>query len=242
MGRKRTTGDLPVERPLRLFVNDSELVTLMATPQDLEELAYGWLWSNKLIARVDDVVKLMVDADRALIWADIKGSVPAGGVRTISSGCGGGESITKWSEELPVVTGKLRVSGERLGRLFADFLQRAALYQETGGVHGAALAGVDSVVYVAEDIGRHNAVDKVIGWSLLNATDLSDRLILTTGRVSSEMLGKVARAGLAIVGSRTAPTDLAVKLAQAAAVTVVGYIRAAGYIVYSHEERITKEA
>lgn len=229
---------LPAERPLRIFVNDTELVTLMATPDRLEELICGWLWSNGLISAASEILKQLIDVDRAIVWAEIKGDVPDATTRTIGSGCGGGQLIADLSQELPKVGDDLRLSMARLLELQTGFLRDARLYKETGGVHGAAVANRDKVLFIAEDIGRHNAVDKVIGWSLLNSVDLQDKLILTTGRISSEMLFKAARAGLQIVGSRTAATDLAVKMAQESGVTVVGYLRGGQGIVYSHAVRL----
>lgn len=237
MIKPRTKENLPVERPLRLYVNDTELVTLMATPSDLEELTYGWLWSNELISSVADVRDLVIDTDRALIWAKVAAEVPENLSRTISSGCGGGALIGDWLERLPKIDSDFKISRDCLGRLFTQFLRQAPLYRKSGGVHGAALASADEIIYVTEDIGRHNAVDKVIGWSVIHQVGLADKLILTTGRISSEMLAKAARAGLAIVGSRTAATDLAVKLAEAAGVGLAGYIRAGNALIYAHLER-----
>ena len=238
MSEARPRG-LPVERPLRIFVNDSELVTLMATPDQLDELIHGWLWANGLISAASDLLKHFIDADRAIIWTEIKGEIPTVTTRTTGSGCGGGQLIADLSAELPKIDSDLHVSLARLGELQARFLAGAKLYKETGGVHGAALADPDQVLFIAEDVGRHNAVDKVIGWSLMNSVDLKDKLILTTGRISSEMLAKAAKAGIPIVGSRTAATDLAVKMAGVAGVTVVGYLRGERAVVYSHEERLT---
>jgi len=235
----KTRSALPAERPLRLFVNDTELVTLMATPDQLEELAYGWLWSNNLISAADDVLELLADADRALIWIKTRRELPPTLTRTVASGCGGGELVVKLTDSLPRVDSGLKVSLTELYDRQAEFLKQAVLYQRTGGVHGAALADADRVIHVAEDIGRHNAVDKIIGWSLKRSLDLSDKLILTTGRISSEMLTKAARAGLGLVGSMTAATDLAVKLAETAGVTVVGYIRKEKAVVYSRPERLS---
>ena len=239
MSGRRTQDSQPVERPLRVFVNDTELVTLMATPERLEELAFGWLWANALIADASDVTKLLVDAERSIIWSQIKGETPVAAVRTIGSGCGGGQLIADLSAKLPKVTGNLRLPLADLIELQADFMKSAKLYQQTGGVHGAALADAEKVIFVAEDIGRHNAVDKVIGWALMTAVPLTDKIILTTGRISSEMLAKAAMAGLPIVGSRTAATDLAVKLASEAGVTLVGYIRGKSAVVYAGKSRLT---
>jgi FdhD protein len=237
--KRRGREDLPVEHPFRFFVNDREIATLMATPEMLEELAVGWLWSNDLIESHADLNKLLVDIDRSIIWTEISGRLPERLNKTISSGCGGGTVLRDLTEAVPPNDGRLALPLELLSELFSDFLRRAEVYRKTGGVHGAALASANAVVFVAEDLGRHNAVDKIMGWSLINEIDLSDKIILTTGRVSSEMLFKSAKAGFQIVASLTAATDLAVKLATAAGITVAGYARGGRAVVYCHDHRLT---
>ena len=236
---KRNASQTPVERPFRFCVNDRTLVTIMATPELLEELAAGWLWSNDLIETAEEIKGIFCDVKRALIGVEISGEVPQTINRTVSSGCGGGALIADMSAALPKIEGDLKIAQPDLSRLMAEFFERASMYRETGGVHGAAIADRSEVKFVAEDIGRHNAVDKVIGWALLNKVDTSDQLILTTGRVSSEMRIKSARAGFSIVATRTAATDLAVSMAEQAGMTLVGYVRKNDAVVYCHPGRIT---
>ncbi len=228
----------PAERPLRVYVNDNELVTLMATPERLKELAFGWLWANGLIARASDVTQILIDAERSIIWARIKGEAPTVLKSTIGSGCGGGQMIADLTGRLPKVNADLKIPLAALSKLQADFMKQAVLYRQTGGVHGAALADPGGVLFVAEDIGRHNAVDKVIGWLLMNELPASDKIILTTGRISSEMLAKAATAGVPVVGSRTAATDLAVAMARQAGLALVGYIRGRDGVVYAGRKRL----
>ena len=238
MSGPRDASMLPVERPFRLIVNEREIVTLMATPQDLEDLAFGWLWANDLITEAGEVKQLMADAPRALIWVEISGKLPDTFTRTISSGCGGGALIADLSAQLPKLTSTLAVEVTTLARLMDDFFALSVLYKEPGGVHGAAVASPEEVLFVAEDIGRHNAVDKVIGRALRAGEPLEEKLILTTGRISTEMMMKSAKAGFPIVASRTAATDLAVELAVEAGITVAGYTRKGGAVVYTHPERL----
>ena len=233
-----TQFDLPVEKPFRLYVNDKQILTLMATPHQLRELIYGWLWSNDLIAGVADVTKLYIDTARSIIFVEIIGEAPQEIRRVISSGCGGGEMIGDFLDAMPEVESSYSTTMENLVDLQSKFLKNAVLYNKTGGVHGAALGHKDKILFVAEDIGRHNAVDKVIGWSLANAVEFDNKIILTTGRISSEMLFKVAKAGIPLVGSLTAATDLAVKLADKANITIVGYIGKRKASVYCGEERV----
>lgn len=233
-----TQFDLPAEKPFRLFVNDKMILTLMATPHQLDELICGWLWSNDLIASATDITKLYVDVTRSIIFAEIKGEAPREIQRVISSGCGGGEMIANFLDAIPEVQSSYRTTMENLIDLQVKFLKNAILYNRTGGVHGAALGHKDKILFTAEDIGRHNAVDKVIGWSLVQTVEFEDKIILTTGRISSEMLFKVAKAGIPIVSSLTAATDLAVKLADKAGITIVGYTGKRKAAVYCRAERI----
>ena len=109
----------------------------------------------------------------------------------------------------------------------------AVHYRASRGIHGAALADRDRVLLVAEDVGRHNAVDKLMGMALLRGISATDRILLSTGRVSSEMLLKAARMGVPVVASRTSPTEMAVALAEQLGVTVVGYLRGESLNLYA---------
>ncbi len=238
MTGRRSPEAVPVERPFRLLINEREIVTLMATPELLEELAVGWLWANDLIVGLDDVIRIMPDIPRSLIWVEIRGQLPQTLHRTVSSGCGGGALIADLSAKLPQVTSTLKVPSERLSQLMDDFFVRCTLYRETGGVHGAAVASASEILFVAEDIGRHNAVDKVVGMVLMAGDSLAEKVIMTTGRLSTEMMAKSAKAAFPIVASRTAATDLAIELAKEAGITVAGYVRKGGAVVYTHPERL----
>lgn len=238
MTGRRNSENLPIERPFIFYVNEREIVTIMASPDNLDELAAGWLWANDLISGAAEISRIMIDVERSIIWTEITGDVPQTFRRTISSGCGGGALIADLSAKLAHVVSPINLAMPALGVLMDDFFSRATLYKKTGGVHGAAIATTKSVEFVAEDIGRHNAVDKVIGWALLGDISLVDKLILTTGRISSEMMLKSAKAGFPIVASRTAATDLAVKLANEAGITLAGYVRKDAAVVYSHGERL----
>lgn len=121
------------------------------------------------------------------------------------------------------INDNLKISQNSIFRLFKEFQQRSTLYRTTGCIHAAALADENEILYIAEDVGRHNAVDKVIGWALLNRVDLKGKIILVSGRISSEMALKTAKWKIPIIVSRTAPTTLAVELAQKANLTLIGF-------------------
>jgi len=117
-------------------------------------------------------------------------------------------------------------------------LSSQELYRETGGVHTSALSDGEKILIVAEDIGRHNTLDKIAGRCLMENIWPDERILLTTGRISSEMLQKAARLGADAVISRTAPSSLAVEMAESLGITLIGYARRDRFNVYAHEERI----
>ncbi|MEJ5200034.1 MAG: formate dehydrogenase accessory sulfurtransferase FdhD, partial [Anaerolineae bacterium] len=158
---------------------------------------------------------------------------------TITSGCGGGITFADLTEAARPLVSDVRVTAGQLGRLM-QALQRT---QETRGVHSSALATGEELLVVVEDVGRHNTIDKLLGSCLMRGISTQDRILLSTGRISSEMLYKAARAGIPVVVSRTSPTSLSVALAAAWNVTLVGYVRRESLNVYHGQERvIMKEA
>jgi FdhD protein len=131
------------------------------------------------------------------------------------------------------------VTATQARALMHELLRASDLYREAGGVHSAALATPERIVIFRDDIGRHNAVDKIHGECFLNDVPVDDKLLLTTGRVSSEILVKAAKLGVAILVSRSSPTDLALELAGRTGITVIGQVRGGGLTVFSGVQRVT---
>lgn len=222
-------GDPPAapEQPVSLYVNAREAVTFLCTPSGLVELTVGWLFAEGLIESASEVQS--VGAACPELYRLYAYTVPdrwdeRRGLRALlTSGCGAGGP---WREELgqaySKVTADLTVSLEQLDRLLRQMLQEAALYKQVGGVHSAALATAETVVLHYEDVGRHNAVDKCVGRALTEGLDCSRLILLSTGRVSSDLAHKAARAGIPIVASLNSATTLALDVARQAGLTVVG--------------------
>ncbi len=124
-------------------------------------------------------------------------------------------------------------------RIAKDFQSRAKLWKQTGGVHACALAGGEGILLFTEDIGRHNAFDKVMGRALLEGIDVADKFVLMTGRVSAQIVSKAAACGVAMLVSRSAVTDLGIKLARRFGITLVGFLRGRRLNVYTGHERVT---
>jgi FdhD protein len=153
--------------------------------------------------------------------------------RILTSGCGGGITFRIDHRLFPRLESSLRVRPAQIGERMKDLFGAAVQYRRSRGIHGAALGDGDRLLLVAEDVGRHNAVDKIKGLALMRGIPTEDRILLSTGRVSSEMLLKAARMSVPLVASRTSPTEMAVALAEQLNITVCGYVRAETMNVYA---------
>jgi FdhD protein len=232
------TGHVVSEALVRLHVNGQELATMMCSPHELDVLALGFLANEDIIDRRADVrlVKVCPSLACVEVWLrDANRELPTHGV--ITSGCGGGITFADLTAGIEPLDSNLRVTPRQIGRLFGT-LQSG---QDTRGVHTAALADGETLLFVAEDVGRHNAIDRLRGRSLLEEIPTADRILLTTGRISSEMLNKAARMRIPVVASRTSPTSMSVALAQAWNITLIGYARRDSLNVYAGQARIAEE-
>ena len=223
------------EQPLTVYVNGERFLTLLCSPFDLEPLILGYLWMEKVIAGLDEVTGLSVSEVDGRADVTLTRPVTLPTERILTSGCGGGITFRIDPRLFPRVRSTLKVKPEALAARLHDLLRDALHYHASRGIHGAALADADRVLLVAEDVGRHNAVDKLKGLALLRGLPTDDRILLSTGRVSSEMLLKAARMGVPLIASRTSPTEMAVALAEQLGITVAGYVRGDGLNLYAGE-------
>jgi FdhD protein len=236
------------ELPVRLVLNNEPLVTLLCTPAELRELAVGFLLSEGLLRDKSSIKKLEVDEQEAAVRIELTGLPSdfskAFEKRTISSGCGKG--ITFTGSRTPddrrlEVTGQFMTLADIRG-LLAAFRNISSLYRETGGVHSAALCDDKKVLLFSEDIGRHNAVDKLIGKAFLQSIPVVNKVLLTSGRVTSEIVTKAGRNRLPILISRAAPSCMAISYAEDMGITLVGFARGDRMNIYTWPNRIkTKE-
>jgi FdhD protein len=235
-------GDRPVVRevPWTIHVNGQELVTLFCTPGKLNYLVLGFLAAEGLIESLDDVLLLQACEDQeGVMDVKLNGQAPSpSGHPILLSGCGRGITFDDLSGNYPKIESSLQVSMDQLSRLMREIRNKASIHQAAGGTHASALSDGDEILVMAEDVGRHNTLDKIRGECLFHGIPTRDRLLLTTGRVSSEMVTKAVKMGVPIVASRSTPTDLAVKLARDWQMTIVGYIRGRKMNVYSRPDRI----
>lgn len=231
-------SDVVSEFPLVLRVNDREMVTLIASPHDLRFLVAGFLRVQGFVSSVDDFLMLSVCNDYGIANVRIKAELPERLKPILTSGCGTGITFS-----LPTASGRKvverRVSPAAVFSLMDQLAVKAHLYKSHGGVHSAAVGDASgNLLLHAEDIGRHNTLDRIAGEALLRKVDIQESLFVTSGRVSAELAAKASALGLVVIASRTSPTDLAIKICQEAGITLIGYVKAAKFKVYSNPQRL----
>jgi len=231
------------ELPVTIILNDQELVTLLCSPTDLEYLAVGFLHSEGLLESKEEIKKILVDSERGVVRLEtVDGKELAQDVlfkRVISTGCGRGASFYSAADAASQkVESRMEISTDEVFALVNEFQHGSHLYLTTHGVHGAALCDRKSILVFGEDIGRHNAVDKIFGKCLLEDIPTDNRLLITSGRTTSEILHKIAKRGIPIIISITAPTNLGVRIADSLGITLVASVRGRKMNVYTGEWRI----
>jgi len=244
---EETVDKLILEAPFTIFLNGSELVTLLCTPEKMDRLALGFLKSEGLLQSPEQVESLRVREEEGIAEVELKDRSPLAeriyGKRAITSGCGKGTVFYHALDSLRSnpVRSKTTVSAQQIREHMQRFQELATVYKATGGTHSAALADLEQVLFFCEDIGRHNAVDKIVGECLLAGISLEDKILLTSGRLSSEILLKAAKLQLPVVVSRAAPTSLCVELAEKLQITLIGFARGRRMNIYACPERIKPE-
>ena len=246
---------VPAEEPLAIEINGRTLAVLMRTPGDEKALALGYCLSEGLLRSLSDVLLLhhcgtaeeeIPEAEgplagrnrvRLLVTPEAEAALPeTPAARWVFSGCAGVD-VAALGADLAVGREQLRVAPQMLWELVPSIARAQEAYRATGGIHAAALADESgTLVALAEDVGRHNAVDKVIGQAALAGR--SGVILVATGRASSDIVAKAARAHIPVVASFSSSTSLAVRLADAAGITLAGYLRRNRFTVYTHPERI----
>jgi len=234
-GAEEVKAEVVREQPLTVHVNGARFITLLCSPFQLEALVIGYLWMEKVIGRLEDIARLEVSEVDGRADVTLTQPVELPTERVLTSGCGGGITFRIDPRLFTRLDSSLRIRPAQLAARIKDLFGEAAHYRASRGIHGAALADAERLLVVAEDVGRHNAVDKLKGEALLRGIPTTDRVLLSTGRVSSEMLLKAVRMGVPVVASRTSPTEMAVGLAEQLGVTVIGYLRPDTLNLYAGE-------
>jgi len=241
--RKRMT----TEALCTIEVNGQSWVTLLCSPRDLDHLAIGFLFDAGVIESAAEVRDIRVIGGfnelETLVQVDLrcqKASLPSN--PTLTSGCSGGVTFFDIAAKRSPLVSNLRVKPEQVYDAMDQLmLEQAQLHRDVGGFHSAALSDGQSLLIVAHDVGRHNTLDKIAGAALCHGIPTRDRLLVATGRISTEMLAKAARMKVPVIISRNSPTGLATHLAREWRIMIAGYVRGQKMHIYSTEDRIASQ-
>lgn len=231
-------SEVIAEALVEIYVNGNALATIMCTPRDQVALALGFLKNEGLIDDLSELAVAHLSRDGCCVDVWLNHPISPPKERIVTSGCGGGVTFERPTESLPVLKDELTLEPDRLVGLLNQLHHPGSLHARTRGVHAAGLADRDGLLAQVEDVGRHNTIDKLVGTCLLGGIETRGRILLATGRVSSEMLRKGARMGCPIIASRNSPTSMSVAMAAAWNITLVGYVRRESMRVYAHPERL----
>lgn len=232
------------ENPLSVYLNHEELASMVCSPGGYEELAVGLLLSEGLLHQPEDIIEIAYREEEGILWIEtnVPQEKPGAYLSRHTAGYygkkwGGPQGIAAARKDKPSPSAT-QFQGEHLLNLINNLEEQALAFKRTGGVHSAALADQSGFLCRYDDIGRHNAVDKVLGYAFLNRINTDDKCLLLSGRIASEILLKAARADIPLVLSRSAPTGLTIDLAEEWNMTVVGFARGQRYSIYAHPERV----
>ncbi len=235
-------GNIIAEELVSIHVNGREIASMLATPQNQDWLAAGFLKNSQLIEAVDEIELLHVTRSGCCVDVWLSHELPQPERMIISSGCGGGVLFANPESISGTVDEPFTVLPLNLYRLFDQLQKQSELYARAGGVHASGLSDGEELMMMVEDIGRHNTVDKLCGRALLRGIPTQGLLLITTGRVASEMVMKAGIMGCPVIASRSSPTSLSVQIAEAWNITLIGYVRRHSLRVYTHPERVQNPA
>ena len=232
------------EVPLTIFLNGQEIITLLCTGAHAESLAVGFLKSEGLLKERKNLKDVIVDDELQTVHVFTNESTSLAeqlyGKRTITSGCGKGTIFYNVLDSLqsqPIET-KLTIKADQVRHLMTELHSRSVLYRKSRGVHNCALADTEKILIFRADIGRHNAVDMILGECFLHDIPTNVKLLVTTGRITSEILIKAAKMRVPMLISRSAATSLSLELAHRLNMTVIGYVRGGSILAYTGNENL----
>ena len=223
-----------------MFIDDEEIITLLCTPKSLKELALGFLYSEGFVESLDQIERIQIDEEngRGYLYLKYRKTLTEKlyGKRTITSGCGKGTVFYNVVDSFKSrkIHETIDLSKENVIQLSKEFNGKSELFLKTGGVHSCALSTKDEILYFEDDIGRHNALDKILGRAFLDNIDMSDKIVITSGRISSEILIKTAKREIPAIISRSAPTSLAVDMARELNILLIGFARGEKMNIYTN--------
>lgn len=238
-----SSHDVVIEVPLSVFVNGRHALTAMISPVMLEEFVTGFLYTERIIRKLEDINSLRIEEKSA--------SPPSASVltknpfsimlssKTVLSGCGGDTSYLD-PDRLPKIQSDMTTELSTIKKIMKETLV-SDLHTRTGGIHIVGLFGPAGKICIMEDIGRHNALDKVIGYGLKYNVDFSKTIVTCSGRLSSEMVRKCLIANIPIIASRGATTTLAISMGEQSGLTIIGFVRGQKMNIYTGVERVRNQ-
>ena len=233
----RTSTKVIQEIILTVNVNGKPLANIACAGINLEELAVGFLRSERIIARSEEIENIDINKKIVNITLKSKEDFKKSSVKNIASSGARGKANIDSLEPLNVPA-DFNIKTSAVLKLMDDLLNGSAVHNQTGGTHCSALAVRKKIIALREDIGRHNTIDMLGGYALMQKINLNKAIILTTGRISSEIVYKIWNMDIPVIISHSAPTANAVELSQKANILLIGYVRRGRMNIYSHERRV----
>nr|WP_041056066.1 formate dehydrogenase accessory sulfurtransferase FdhD [Jeotgalibacillus campisalis] len=241
------TDEVAAEQAVTIKMNGEEFVTMVCTPEYIEDMVIGYLASEGIIRSYQDIKSIRLDETNGFVHVESERINPLyeglQNKRYLTSCCGGSRQGFVFASDAmaakKMTERHVKMTPADCSRLMDEMQGSAATFKQTGGVHNAALCDANGIVLSRMDIGRHNALDKIYGYCLKNNISVKEKVIVFSGRLSSEILLKVAKIGCEMVLSKSAPTQRALELAEELHITAVGFIRGQSMNVYTHHERIS---
>lgn len=235
---EESTNQVIVEKSVDISIDGKYWLTLMCTPSNLDELAIGFLYNEGLINSFQEIkmVEVCHNGSNIDIWLNHSIDLPEKWQRT--SGCTGGSTSVILNKSMKTKLLPISIAPQKISLLLDLLLKNQNLYTISGGVHSSALSDGEKLLIVMEDIGRHNTLDKISGFCLMKNSFPLPGIIISTGRISSEMLQKSARIGASVIISRTSPSSLSIDFAKQLGICIIGYARKDRFKVFSHTEYV----
>ena len=235
-------NDIPAEFPIKLTVNGREIATLVASPHELRFLVAGFLRTQGFVKETGDFLAMGICDESGEANIRIRGEIPERLTPVLTSGCGAGISFSFNAGAPKSAPPETAFTPEAIFSMMREMAQLSIRYGRHGGIHSAVVSDGTRVLLHAEDLGRHNTIDRLAGQALLSGIDLTGCLLLTSGRVSTEMAAKAASFGVALIASRTSPTDMAVRICREAGIGLIGYVRSDSFRIAACPGRVQMPA
>ncbi len=240
-----TYDDYVTEFPLTIMINGEEFATVICSPTHLNELILGFLASEGVILKRQELKQIDIDESKGFVHVELTYNVhdriQLSNKRLVASCCGKSREFYFQNDAAIAKTSmsKIQLHPEQVLTMMHRLQDESETFQATGGLHNAAISDGDAFYIHRQDIGRHNALDKLYGYCIENEISVRDKILIFSGRISSEILIKAAKIGVGMIISKSAPTTLAIQLANDLNITAIGFVRNQHFNIYSHAHRIT---